>query len=139
MRARSIAAFVLALFLVPVTGVVGQEESKAEAKRQLDERVKQRIERRLTRLNQVLKLTDEQKQKIRAILEKNAAQFTPMDRQQFRSLSPEERQRKREELRAHWLRVNNEIEKVLNPEQVKKFREMQRRARKGRRVPPGQR
>ena len=139
MRGRWMAALVFLLFLVPATGVVGQEESKADTKRQLDERVKQRIERRLSRLDQVLKLTNEQKQKIRAILEKNAAQFTPMDRQQFRSLSPVERQRKREELRAHWLRINKEIEKVLNPEQVKKFREMQRRARKGRRVPPGQR
>lgn len=89
-------------------------EKNASAKKEHDGKyLKQALEKRMQQLDENLKLTAEQKQKIKAIWEKQAAEL--------KDLTPEERRdRRRETLMA----IRNEVRGVLTPEQQKKFDSM---------------
>ena len=141
MRRLATIGFVLAMSLGVALSALSQQssqqtdQSKETKTVQLSDRAKQMVERRLRRLDEVLNLTPEQEKKVRAILEKFAANFSGMDRERFRNMSPEERRQAFEKFRAIREKTNAEIEKVLTKEQVEKFRKMQRegRRRRGRR------
>ncbi|MDZ7374965.1 MAG: Spy/CpxP family protein refolding chaperone [candidate division KSB1 bacterium] len=133
-----LARFALAAALVAgicAASLAQGQQQQAEKKVQLNERARQMVERRLQRMDEVLNLTPEQEKKIREILEQEAAQFSGMDRERFRDMSPEERQQAMEQFRARREKTDKEIEKVLTPEQVEKYRKMQEefRQRRGRR------
>ncbi len=144
MRYARVGVVVALVLGVCLTALPQQQQQQQQQQKQvqLNERAKQMVERRLQRMDEVLNLTPEQEKKIREILEKEAAQFSGFDWERFRDMSPEERQQAMEQFRAQREKTDKEIEKVLTPEQVEKYRKMQEefRQRRGRRPgPPSER
>lgn len=127
-------------FGLSCTGSSQEKSSLQDTKsdQQLSARAQERIERRLDALDKELQLTDEQKDKIRDLYEKEAANLIAnFDRSQFRSMSREERFERMQEIRDRREKTNQKIEEILTPEQTKKFRayleEMRERMRGNRR------
>lgn len=83
------------------------------------------VDAQLNRMTEQLKLTDEQKPKVKAVLEERNKQM-----QGLRELSPEDRRTKMQSLRQE---TNKKLKEILTPEQFKKYEEMQRGMRGGRR------
>lgn len=114
--------------------ILGSTLSAQEKKPQLSARAKQRIENQLASMDRALQLTDQQKAKIRALLEADAAKI---DFSRMREMSREERFEMMQKMREQREKTNKEIEKLLAPEQVKKFQkyleEMRSRRRRFRR------
>jgi len=82
----------------------------------------QRIEERLERLSKALNLTEDQKEKLKPILQDQAQQMRAL--REDSSLTPEQRREKARELfKAH----REEIAKILTPEQREKWKEMRER------------
>jgi len=77
-----------------------------------------RVEERLKRMTERLNLTDEQREKIRPILQGEADQFKALH--EDKSLSPEQRREKGREIRQA---TNKQIGEFLTPEQKAKWRE----------------
>lgn len=89
------------------------------------------VENRLAQLSEQLKLTDEQKPKVKALLEEQAKQRT-----EYRDLSQEERRTK---MRAAREEMNKKMKAILTDEQYKKWETSnQGRARRGRANAGGQ-
>jgi Spy/CpxP family protein refolding chaperone len=76
------------------------------------------VEERLKRMSETLNLTDEQKGKIRPILQSEADQLKAL--REDKSLAPEQRRAKRREISQA---TNKQIREVLTPEQRAKWRE----------------
>jgi Spy/CpxP family protein refolding chaperone len=83
------------------------------------------VTNQLSRLSERLKLTDEQKPKVKAVLEEQNKQLRGL-----RDLSPEDRRPKMRSVREE---TNKKMKEILTDDQYKQFEEM--RARGGR--PPG--
>jgi|Deesub1362B_J571_1020462.scaffolds.fasta_scaffold21320_2 Spy/CpxP family protein refolding chaperone len=128
---RMISIAAVFLLFVFAAEAAGQQQGNRP---QLSDRAKRMVERRLKRLDEALQLTDEQKAKIRSILENQAAQMN-FDRTRIRQLSREERMQLMQQMRRQWQQTNRKIEEILTPDQVKKFRELQKNSRRGRRRP----
>jgi Spy/CpxP family protein refolding chaperone len=86
------------------------------------------VESRLNRLTEQLKLTDEQKPKVKAVLEEQDKQ-----RQAARDLSAEERRSKMQAMREE---TNKKMKEILTAEQFKKFEDSQQMMRGQRRERP---
>lgn len=93
------------------------------------------VEERLKRMSERLNLTDEQKEKIRPILQSEADQMKAM--REDKSLSPEQRRDKRRQINQA---TNKQIREILTPEQRAKWREGREAAREkkegGQQAPP---
>lgn len=112
--------------------------AQQKGKPQLSDRAKRMIARRLQRYDEVLKLTPQQKAKIRAILEEEAGHFR-FDRNRFQNMTREERMQLFQKFRAQREKTNKRIEAVLTPPQRKKFQQMQKEMRRRGRRPRGRR
>jgi Spy/CpxP family protein refolding chaperone len=87
------------------------------------------VESRLNRLTDQLKLTAEQKPKVRAVLEDESKQ-----RQALRDLPPEERGAKMQTLREE---MDKKMKEILTPEQFKKYGEIHGQGPRGHRNAAG--
>ena len=85
------------------------------------------VEDRLERMSRRLNLTDEQKAKIRLILQDEAKQLRAL--RQDTSLSPDQQRQQAREIRTS---ARKQIDQILTPEQKEKRKEMWQKARKGR-------
>ena len=79
-------------------------------------------DQRLQRMTQQLNLTDDQQQKIKPVLEQEQQQMQALH--QDTSMSQQDRMSKMQQIRQD---TNDQIKSVLNPDQQKKFEEMQNR------------
>jgi Spy/CpxP family protein refolding chaperone len=86
-----------------------------------------RVEDRLERMSRRLNLTDEQKAKIRPILQDEQKQMKAL--REDASLSPDQRRQQGREIRTS---ARKQIDEILTPEQKEKRKEMWQKARKGR-------
>ena len=93
--------------------------------------IKQDVDRRMTRLDEGLKLKDDQKKKIRKILEQNAEKTREIMEQIPES--SEDRTVRRSALQTQRTDTNKAIEKVLTDEQKKKYEAMNTQRTRGRR------
>lgn len=93
------------------------------------------VEERLKRMSETLNLTDEQKEKIRPILQSEADQLKAM--RENTSLSREQRMEKRRQIEQG---TRKQIREILTPEQRAKWREGREEAREkkegGQQTPP---
>jgi len=108
----------------------------AQDKPKLDDRTKQRLETQLKEMDAAVKFTTEQKTKVNDLLVKNALASPRMDRSRMRDMSRDERMEMIQKSREAQQKTNKEIEKLLNKEQVPKFKkylEKQQQNRRGRR------
>jgi Spy/CpxP family protein refolding chaperone len=82
----------------------------------------------IPKVQEELKLTDEQKSQLQAIGEKIQADFQKA-RENMQNLSEEEREKKQEELRAEaekrFAEIRKQIGEILKPEQTKRLRQIQ--------------
>jgi len=85
------------------------------------------VESQLNRLSEQLKLTDEQKPKVKAVLEEQNKHL-----QAARDLTPDERRAKLPSIREE---TDKKMQAILTPDQYKQFEQM--RGRGGRRPPSG--
>lgn len=116
------------------------QEEKSVEKPKLDSRSRQRIERQMKELIAEVKLTDEQKVKIRTIFEKDVLTGgSRMDRSRTQEMSREQRMAMMQKSREQREKINKEIEKLLTKDQVKKFKAYleKQRSRRGRRRTEG--
>ena len=79
------------------------------------------VQQRVDRLNTELKLTDEQKSKITALLESQSKK-----RQELQTLAKEDR---REKVRAMMQEQNKKMKEILTPEQFEKWQKMRQQGR----------
>ncbi len=100
------------------------QQSNSSKHRQLSDRERAAVQRRLTRLTHALNLTTKQQGKIRTILERAALEFRATGHKRPEDMSPQERQQFREKIRTQREQTNKQIEKVLDKDQLRKFREM---------------
>jgi Spy/CpxP family protein refolding chaperone len=84
-------------------------------------------EERLKRMTEALNLTQEQQDKIKAIMEKSAPQFRELISKGRDNLTDDDRNKIRELIKTQ----TEEIAAVLTPEQKEKFKEMMERRRNG--------
>ncbi|SPE61308.1 conserved exported hypothetical protein [Verrucomicrobia bacterium] len=82
------------------------------------------IERMLDRMTEELKLTDDQKTKVKAVLESSA--------EQMRGVPADQRREKRQEVRAE---ESKKFKEILTPEQFEKWQGMSQK--RGKQAPPG--
>jgi len=78
------------------------------------------VEQRLDRMSTTLSLTDEQKPKVKAVLEET--------NKKMQNLAPEERREKGRAIREE---ETKKMKTILTPEQFTKYQEMQHRGKKG--------
>ncbi len=124
------------LFVIALCWPLSAQEKKPKEKPELDSRSKQRIERQMKELIAEVKLTDEQKVKIRTIYEKDALSGgSRMDRSRWQEMSRDQRMAMMQKSREQREKINKEIEKLLTKDQVKKFKAYleKQRSRRGRR------
>jgi protein CpxP len=91
------------------------------------------VEERLQRMSERLNLTDEQKEKIRPLLQDEEKQLQAL--RADTSLSPEQRREKRRQINQA---TRKQIGEILTPEQKEKWRENARQRRQERREAPPQ-
>src|SRR2546422_600265 len=83
------------------------------------------VEQRLDRLTTELKLTDEQKPKVKSVLEESQKK-----RQEFGDLDREQRREKERDLMAA---QDKKLKEIFTPEQFQKYQDMRQQFRGGRR------
>ena len=88
------------------------------------------VEQRMDRMTEELKLTDEQKPKVKAILEDGAKK-----RQELFADNSVPREQRREKMQALMEEENTKLKAILTPEQDEKWQKMREEFRKNR--PPG--
>ena len=116
------------------TGVAAESEKPA-APREPRERAGGRAEQVKERVDQLateLKLSEEQKGKIRTVLQRQAGKTRELRADQ--SLTPEQRREKMMGIRQE---IQKEVKGILNEEQFKKWTEIRGQARDGRARAPG--
>lgn len=96
-----------------------QERAKAEAQRQ--QRELERIDERLTRLNEQLGLSPSQSSSLRALMLAQNQQRDELERQRDDGLDREQRRAAAEQLR---LRADVDLARILTPEQLTTYREL---------------
>jgi protein CpxP len=113
-----IAALALGGLMTCSTLVIAQDAPKADAKQggKKGYSVEQRMEAMTTQLS----LTDDQKPKVKAVLEDTA--------KKMKDVAPEDRQTKGKEIRDE---QNTKMKAILTPEQYTKYEAMQQRGKKG--------
>lgn len=82
---------------------------------------RQTVEQRLEQMDKELKLTDEQKPKVKEVLEESGKKMAGL-----RDVAQDERQAKRKEIMDE---QNKKLKEILKPDQFKKYEEMQQRMR----------
>lgn len=113
--------------------------SFAQDKPKLNDRAKQRLETRLKNMTKEVGLKPDQVTKVEEILAEDAMAAPAIDRSKMRNMSREERMEMMQKRRENQVKINKKIEKLLTPDQVKKFKgfiekeNSQRRSRRGRR------
>jgi hypothetical protein len=112
--------------LVACTNLVLAQDTKEEPKK--GKKGMPTVEQQLDRMTEALKLTDEQKPKVKALLEETAKKRT-----ELRDLPQDER---REKGRALIEDQNKKLKEILTPEQYTKYEAMPRPGRGGAGGPP---
>ena len=132
---RKSMAAVLAVLITAVLAIYsqqafGKDDPNAKSPKVEKERPKgpedmrERVEKRMEHLTKELNLTKEQQEKIRPIIEKEMKDIR--DVRQDTSLTQEQ---KMEKIKAIHQGTQAEVNKILTPEQQKKYAEMQEKAR----------
>jgi Spy/CpxP family protein refolding chaperone len=98
-------------------------EMKTEMREERHEQMRERMKDRMGELSEKLNLTDEQKAKIKPIVDKEAADIKAVG--EDKALTMEQKQAKITEIHTAG---HEEINKILTPEQQKKFAEMKSQA-----------
>jgi len=126
-----LAVLITAVFAISSQQAFGKDDPNAKSPKvekeqpkggpsQMQERVKERMEN----LNKELNLTKEQQEKIRPIIENEMKEMRTV--REDSSLTPEQ---KREKTKAIHQTTKEAINKILTPEQQKKYAEMEENAR----------
>jgi periplasmic protein CpxP/Spy len=100
------------------TQPAGQPQSD-QAAAGMDEATKAKVQQRLQHISTELNLTDDQKAKIKPLLQEEVSQLKTL--RSDTSLSPDQRQAKAKEIHQTY---SSQIQAVLTPEQQKKWAEM---------------
>ncbi len=132
---RVILAIALSVLLLFALNVVAQEQAPPSGQEQQQPRrpMMQTPQERLDNLAKELNLTDDQKAKIKPILEDEQKQIETM--RADTSMAPADRRTKMMEIRN---KTNDSIKAVLDKDQQKKYEDMmtRMRERRGERRPP---
>ena len=126
-----LAVLVTAVFAISSQQAFGKDDPNAQSPKVEKEQPKgpgdmrERIEKRMEHLTKELNLTKEQQEKIRPIIEKEMKDLREV--RQDTSLTPEQ---KMEKVKAIHQGTQAELNKILTPEQQKKYAEMQEKSRK---------
>ena len=112
-----IAALALGGLLACTTVTMAQDAGAKKGKRGFS------AEQRLERMSTELKLTDEQKPKVKAVLEETGKQY-----QGLRDLPQDERRTKMQSIREE---ENKKLKAILTPDQMEKYTKMQEEMKKG--------
>ena len=113
---------VLALGGLVACGTIATAQDAKDGKKKEGRRMPA-VEQRLDRMTEQLKLTDEQKPKVKAVLEDGSKKM-----QDVRSAPPEERREKMQGIRDE---EDKKIKAILTPEQTEKWDKMRSERRKG--------
>ncbi|HET7871983.1 MAG TPA: hypothetical protein VFL42_05685 [Terriglobales bacterium] len=101
------------------------QTSADQAAAGVDPATKQKVQQRLQNLSSELNLTDDQKAKIKPLLQEQVQQLKTVHDDS--SLSPDQKQAKMKEIHQTY---SSQIQAVLTPEQQKKFAEMKEQKKK---------
>jgi len=132
-RRRPIAWLACALGLLMVSGIPAQAAQETPQGGRRGGQRPMSVEQRLKRMSERLNLTDEQKEKIRPILQDEEKQLKGL--RADTSLSPEQRREKRRQINQA---TRKQIGETLTPEQKAKWRENARPVRQERPGAPPQ-
>ena len=104
----------------------GSLSSAQEAKDGKGKRAMPTVQERLDRMTEELKLTDEQKPKVKAVLE-----ASDKKRQELFADSSVPREQRREKMQALMEEQNKKLKEILKPEQYEKWEKMRESMRPG--------
>ncbi len=118
-RTRTVVLVIGALGLLVGCAMLAQTSQQPPEGRRGRGRAPMSVDERLQRMSERLNLTDEQKEKIRPILQDQANQLKAL--REDTSLSPAQRREKRRKIGQA---TRKQIAQILTPEQKEKWREM---------------
>jgi periplasmic protein CpxP/Spy len=112
-----IAALALGSLLAFSTSASAQDASTNKDAKKGGKGGRMSVEQRMDRLSTELKLTDEQKPKVKAVLEESSKQM-----QGLRDVPQDERRSKMQSIREE---ENKKMKEILTPDQMEKYKKMQ--------------
>jgi periplasmic protein CpxP/Spy len=115
-----IAALVLGGLVAGSTLATAQDSNAPKKKRGMN------VEQQMERMTEALTLTDEQKPKVKAVLEESTKK-----RQAIMSDSSIERSQMREKMQPIMEEQNKKMKEILTADQFKKYEDMRQNAKKG--------